>query len=132
VSRAPYWIFRGTLARVVDGDTVDVLVDLGFRISAKMRFRVAGIDTPELEGPTRSMGQRAADRTLRFLAGAEIEIASRGEVDKYGGRWDGDLSVGGVDLAETLVREGWAQRYTGAGPRPLWDPAGQYPRPAAA
>lgn len=127
MSSAPYWIFRAALVRVVDGDTVDVAVDLGFRLTARVRFRVAGIDTPEVTGATHVMGQRAADRTLRFLAAEAIEIQSRGEVDKYGGRWDGGLSVAGVDLAETLLREGYAQRYSGKGPRPTWDPAGPYP-----
>ena len=37
------------IVRVVDGDTVDILIDLGFGLTKKERVRVAGIDTPELE-----------------------------------------------------------------------------------
>lgn len=42
--------YYATLDRVVDGDTLDITVDLGFRICTKVRVRLAGIDTPETYG----------------------------------------------------------------------------------
>jgi len=121
------WIFRASLVRVVDGDTVDLDVDLGFRARMTLRFRVAGIDTPEITGPTRTLGLLASARTAAFLARGGIEVTSRGEADKYGGRWDADIRALGVDLAETLVREGYALRWDGSGVRPHWDIAAAYP-----
>ncbi|GAG20500.1 unnamed protein product, partial [marine sediment metagenome] len=44
------YTYRAKLDRVVDGDTVDLFVDLGFNICIKDRFRLLGIDTPELRG----------------------------------------------------------------------------------
>ena len=42
-----YTYFVSSVDRVVDGDTVDVIIDLGFDLTKKERVRLAGIDTPE-------------------------------------------------------------------------------------
>ena len=39
--------YKATVDRVVDGDTVDFIVDLGFSVKIKIRTRLAGVDTPE-------------------------------------------------------------------------------------
>lgn len=41
------WTYRGRILRVIDGDTVDVLVDLGFHIQSTQRLRLLYVDTPE-------------------------------------------------------------------------------------
>lgn len=46
-----YWLFQCDLARAVDGDTIDLLVDLGFKTSRIVRVRFAGVDTAEIYGP---------------------------------------------------------------------------------
>ena len=47
-SRVSCWNYKvSKVDRVVDGDTIDVTIDLGFDLSIKQRVRVAGIDTPE-------------------------------------------------------------------------------------
>lgn len=50
VHRKPYYIYKAELKRVIDGDTVDLIVDAGFYISVHQRFRLKGIDTPEIFG----------------------------------------------------------------------------------
>lgn len=128
--------YDAKLVRVVDGDTVDLSVDLGFRVWAYPRFRLLGIDTPEKVGRTKAMGLAATayvDRMLRN--GSELEVLSLGEPDKYGGRWDGLVSLRmgkdepRIDLCEHLVRFGYAMPYGGTGERPAWDPAIPYPLP---
>ena len=44
----PSYRYRAELDRVVDGDTLDVVIDLGFYIKIKERIRLEGVDTPEL------------------------------------------------------------------------------------
>ncbi len=57
-SRKSCYNFRVTeVARVVDGDTIDVVIDLGFDLSKKERVRVAGVDTPEKR--TRDLEEKA-------------------------------------------------------------------------
>ena len=45
------WEYRGEVVKVVDGDTVDVVVDLGFRVTCYQRLRLLGVDTPERNEP---------------------------------------------------------------------------------
>lgn len=51
--------YRAKVIRVVDGDTVEVDVDLGFQIHTKMMLRLYGINAPEMKGPSRVAGQAA-------------------------------------------------------------------------
>ena len=44
----PNYRYRAKLDRVVDGDTMDVVIDLGFYVELRERVRLAGIDTPEI------------------------------------------------------------------------------------
>lgn len=141
------WVYSGELVRVIDGDTAVLRVarpiDFGFRmahqLSAVVTFRLTGIDTPELVGATRAIGERARDRLHDMLTvqtglgewrPTPLRVLSLGEPDKYGGRWDArvllDFAVP-LDVGELLVRQGYAQSYSGKGPRPTWDPAAPYP-----
>lgn len=134
------WTFRvRQVLKIVDGDTVDLQLDLGLRVYAEPRFRLIGIDTPERHGLTRAMGDLAATTLAEMLRLAgPLEVLSYGEVDKYGGRWDGSvhprgfaarMTVGWTDAGVRLLQGGYALRYSGTGPRPTWDPAKPYPLP---
>ena len=48
--KKPYYTYKAKLKRVIDGDTVDLVVDAGFYISVHQRFRLKGIDAPEIFG----------------------------------------------------------------------------------
>jgi len=113
-----------TVDRVVDGDTIDAYIDLGFDVSIKKRIRFMGIDTPEsrtrdLEEKAR--GLAAKDRLKAILEGAdEIQLCSHG-VGKYG-RCLGELHVDMLDgkkcltlenVNELLIKEGHAVAYDG-------------------
>jgi len=88
--------YRCELSRVVDGDTVDLWVDLGFNIRVHERFRLAGIDAPESR--TRNMTEKAlgiaATQFLKQTIEMEAqELKVQTEKDKKGkyGRWIGTL-----------------------------------------
>lgn len=133
------WLYRvEQLVKLTDADTLLLRVrrpiDFGFRrrteISSVEEFRLAGIDTPERRGATRWMGELAVHALLGWLEAPALELlelTSLAEDDKYG-RWlarivhDDD-----VDVAQWLLRKGYAQAYSGKGPRPTWDPAAPYP-----
>ena len=116
--------YKIKLDRVIDGDTVDAYIDLGFDISVKKRIRFMGINTPEsrtrdLEEKAR--GLAAKDRLKAILEGAkEIQLTSHG-VGKYG-RCLGELEVDVIDgkehltlvnVNELLIKEGHAVEYHG-------------------
>ena len=110
--------------RVVDGDTIDVTIDLGFDLYKKERVRVAGVDTPEKR--TRDLEEKALgiDATnwlkekLESAIDGESELTIRtelkGGMGKYG-RLLGWLYVGDddVSLNEQMIAEGYAWEYDG-------------------
>jgi micrococcal nuclease len=77
--------YNAVLDRVVDGDTVDLIVDLGFRIKAHYRFRLLGIDAPEPRGATKTEGLAAKAWLEEALEGKDLIVHSE-KSEKYG-RW---------------------------------------------
>ena len=118
------YIYRAKLERVVDGDTVDALIDVGFDIWVKKRIRFMGVDawesrTRDLEEKAR--GLAAKDRVKALLEGCKnIQLHSHG-IGKFG-RCLGEIFLDTVDgqekltvesLNELLIREGHATEYHG-------------------
>ena len=108
------YTYKAKLDRIIDGDTVDAHIDLGFDITIHKRIRLAGIDTPEsrtrdLEEKARGLASK--DRLIELLDGGEFILESK-EVGKYG-RVLGTLHVEDVNVNETLVQEGFAVEYWG-------------------
>tara|TARA_R110002012_G_scaffold56772_2_gene145899 strand:+ start:3225 stop:3593 length:369 start_codon:yes stop_codon:yes gene_type:complete len=112
------------LLRVVDGDTIDAKIDLGFDVWVKKRVRFLGVNAPEsrtrdLEEKAR--GLAAKDRVKQLLEGTnKIQLNSHG-VGKYG-RVLGELHIDMVDgqekmtlesVNELLIKEGHAVEYHG-------------------
>ena len=111
--------------RVLDGDTIDVTIDLGFDLYKKERVRIAGVDTPEKR--TRDLEEKAlgidATNWLKkkledTIAGDGDELAIRtelvGGMGKYG-RLLGWLYINEdtVSLNEQMITEGYAWAYDG-------------------
>ena len=124
-SRKSCYNFRViSIDKVVDGDTIDVTIDLGFDLYKKERVRVAGVDTPEKR--TRNLEEKALglDATAwikEHLEGAingDDDLIIRTELDggvgKYG-RLLGWLYIGDatVSLNEKMIDEGYAWAYDG-------------------
>ena len=118
------YIYRGKLERVVDGDTIDALIDVGFDIWIKKRIRYKGIDT--WESRTRDLAEKAKGleakaRNKELL----MEISSKSGyfrlkshgVGKYG-RVLGEIFIEDAEgkqwnINETLITEGHAYVYDG-------------------
>ena len=124
-SRKSCYNFRVTeINRVVDGDTIDVTIDLGFDLFKKERVRVAGVDTPEKR--TRNLEEKElgihATNWLKkqledTIAGDEeliIRTELKGGMGKYG-RLLGWLYIGEDDVSinEQMIAEGYAWSYDG-------------------
>ena len=124
-SRKSCYNFRVTeINRVVDGDTIDVTIDLGFDLYKKERVRVAAVDTPEKRTrdlEEKALGLDATQWVKDKLEGAidgddELTIRTelKGGLGKYG-RLLGWLYVGDeqVSLNEQMITEGYAWDYDG-------------------
>ena len=110
--------YRAKLLRVVDGDTVDAMIDLGMDVWIKKRIRFYGLDT--WESRTRNKAEKkkgliAKKRTEELLSdnNGEFRVKSRG-IGKYG-RVLGELYVEGHarTVNQTLIDEGHAYKYFG-------------------
>ena len=124
-SRKSCYNFRVTeINRVLDGDTIDVTIDLGFDLYKKERVRVAGVDTPEKrtkDDEEKALGIDATNWLKEKLEGAisgddELSVRTElvGGVGKYG-RLLGWLYIGDaeVSLNEQMIEEGYAHAYDG-------------------
>ena len=124
-SRKSCYNFRVVeINRVLDGDTIDVTIDLGFDLYKKERVRVAGVDTPEKRTKNleeKALGVDATNWLKEKLEGAisgddELSVRTElvGGVGKYGRLlvW---LYIGDdlVSLNEQMITEGYAHAYDG-------------------
>ena len=124
-SRKSCYNFRVvSIDKVLDGDTIDVTIDLGFDLFKKERVRIAGVDTPEKR--TRNLEEKALglDATewlkdkLEGAINGDDDLIIRTELDggvgKYG-RLLGWLYIGDatVSLNEKMIDEGYAWAYDG-------------------
>ncbi len=99
------WMYPATLVRVVDGDTLRLRVDLGFRLSFEDNFRIADIDAPEVRGEERPQGLLAKAWSENWLAGKKLVIKSH-KHGKY--RWVVEVCADGEDFGEEIVKAGHA------------------------
>jgi micrococcal nuclease len=106
--------------KVVDGDTIDVDIDLGFNISYTQRVRLAGIDTPESrtkDAREKVLGLEVKEKLKKSIEAAKLVVVKTEKPDsteKYGRilGWvylDGDTR----SLNEQLIDEGYAWGYMG-------------------
>lgn len=103
------YTYNAEVVRWVDGDTVDLIVDLGFKIKAHQRFRLHGVDTPE-------RGQDGFHEATKFCEefapiGSMVAIQTH-KTGKFG-RWLCTLYNGSDPLSinRTLLTEGYAEEY---------------------
>ena len=107
--------------RIVDGDTIDVDIDLGFSISYTQRVRLAGIDTPESRTrdlEEKALGLESKKKLAEILSNAKdivIRTEKPDSTEKYG-RILGWLFVDGAEQSvnHTLIASGYAWEYMGA------------------
>ena len=116
----PYVYRIRAVHKVVDGDTIDADIDLGFDISLTKRIRLAGVDTPEsrtADANEKKYGLESKEWLKHHLEGAK-DIIIRTELpdstEKYG-RIIGHLFINGEEtsLNNQMIAEGYAWEYDG-------------------
>jgi micrococcal nuclease len=113
-----YYVKKVT--KVVDGDTIDVEIDLGFDISFSSRVRLAGIDTPEsrtTDKMEKALGLEAKDYLKKQIESAKTVVIKTEKMDsseKYG-RILGWVFLDGseVSMNEKMIEDGHAWGYLG-------------------
>jgi micrococcal nuclease len=113
------YTYAAKIVRVIDGDSVVLFVDCGFKTFRKITARLLGINAPETRGPERPLGL-SSESHLRKLIACQKQIVVRTHRDKTGkyGRWlveliGYDADEEPLNLNEQMVRDGHAVVYTG-------------------
>ena len=106
--------YNAKLIRVIDGDTVDAMIDLGFETWVKKRIRLYGINTPETRTKDlqeKKAGIAAMERLQELMSDCRgsFILESHG-VGKYG-RCLGTLFINNIDINMLLLSEGLAEEY---------------------
>ena len=104
------------ITKVVDGDTVDCLINLGFNIIIRQRVRMYGINTPESR--TRDLEEKAKGIAAKERLEQIFESANNHcLINSYGvgtfGRCLGEFFINGISANRTLIEEGHAKEYYG-------------------
>lgn len=115
-----YEYYVRKVENVVDGDTIDVLIDLGFDILFASRVRLAGIDTPESRTKDlseKALGLEAKEYLKKHLKDAKSVVIKTEKMDsseKYG-RILGWVYIDGntVSLNDMMIEDGYAWGYLG-------------------
>ena len=112
--------YKATIERVIDGDTMDVTVDLGFFLTARMRVRLRGVNTPEIRGPERPEGLKVKAFVQETLPPGTQVVINTYKLGKYG-RYIADLFFhessddwreilnSGINLNRLLLDKGMAR-----------------------
>tara|TARA_R100000458_G_C8276005_1_gene251182 strand:+ start:919 stop:1308 length:390 start_codon:yes stop_codon:yes gene_type:complete len=103
------------IVKVVDGDTVDIIIDLGFDLSKKERVRLAGIDTPESRTrdlEEKKLGLEAKEFLERRLMDC-VKLIVKTEKDGKYGRMLGWFYCSQININTEMVERGYAWEYDG-------------------
>lgn len=107
--------YAAKVTKIVDGDTVDVEIDLGFDVTIKQRLRLKGIDTPETKTKNKEekeLGLKAKRITEECIRCAKSIVIRTHKDDKYG-RMLAEIIADGINVNQKLIDEGFAVPYDG-------------------
>lgn len=103
------YTYEAEVRRIVDGDTVDLAVDLGFGVTISERFRLFGLDAPEVRGPERTEGLKSTQWLATQLVGLTHIETIRDKKGKYG-RYLVRLFSGDTDINLLMVATDFAEQ----------------------
>jgi len=106
--------YLADVTRVVDGDTFDCFVHLGFDTIQKFRVRLYGVDTPEInKKDEREKGLEVKEIVKNKIEGKQIYLYEQNNKDKFGRALARVELMDGTDLTEWLLQEGLGKEYYG-------------------
>jgi micrococcal nuclease len=120
--------YEARVERIVDGDTIEFTVDLGFHLYFREQMRLAHYAAPEIKGPERPLGIIAKQKLEDLLpVGTVVNIRSH-KTEKFG-RWLAEVAWKDGSLSDLLIQQGYGLRYDNNRneKNPTFDPNAAYP-----
>ena len=120
--------YKGIITKIVDGDSFDIEVDLGFYVKVRAKFRLAGYQAPEMKKKTLEMG-RIAKAKLEELIPVGSEVVFNSEKMGKWKRWIAHVHWKDTTLSKYLIELGYGQYWDGkdSANKPVFDPTQPYP-----
>lgn len=103
ILKRPPYTYRASLIRVIDGDTYELDLDLGFHVHHHTTIRILGWDAAESNTPK---GKEVIPVVISLFAAATMILVSTEKDAQTFARWLGRISLDGQDLGETLAARG--------------------------
>ena len=116
--------YNAKVKKIVDGDTLDAYIDLGFDVWVTKRIRFMGIDTPESRTSDlveKRYGKGAKHRLVEMLEGNDNKFIVRSHGTGKFGRVLGELFIGDLNINEQMIKEGHAVAYFGGSKQEVKD-----------
>lgn len=109
-----FYKYKGYVKRVVDGDTMDCVLDLGFGMTTTQRLRIDAFDAPESWRPRneaeKEHGEAAKSRAIELLMDKELIFHTSKDIGVYG-RYGATITLpDGSDFAQTMINEGFQKK----------------------
>lgn len=108
--------YYARVLEIIDGDTIDIAVDLGFNIQHIIRVRLHGINTPELrskDAVVKGKAIAARNRLVELIEGKIVHVETiRDSKEKYG-RYLAVITANETNINQQLISEGLATPYFG-------------------
>lgn len=101
--------YKATITNVVDGDTVDAIIELGFYLTAKLRLRLHHINAPEMRGEEKEQGLISKQFLIDRILNKEVIINTE-KSDAFG-RWLAVIIIDGENINETMLKAGYARPF---------------------
>jgi micrococcal nuclease len=109
--------YKAKVLKIIDGDTIDVVIDLGFNLSITQTVRFSEIDTPELHKTKNPLEKTAGIIVKQFLENVilnkEIFVKTIKYDDKYGRYLAEVFTDSGIHINSLLLAKGYANKYDG-------------------
>ena len=111
-----FYKYNGRVTRVVDADTVDAELDLGFGITMNQRFRIDGFDAPETWRPRneaeKKHGEEATARAIQLLAEEELVFITTKVIGIFGRYGAQIILKDGNDYTNVMIQENFSKKET--------------------
>lgn len=113
----PNYTYKAVIVKIIDGDTIDADIDVGFKVRTIQRLRLLGVDCPEMNGPDKETGLLAKAFAIGAVLGKPVVLMTT-KADAFG-RYLADVMYMDGDkpknLNDELIANGFAVVYPSKG-----------------
>ncbi len=106
----PAFKYNARVRRVIDGDTIEIMLDLGFGIYHSQTIRLFGINAPELKGKTKAEGLKSKEYLSKLVNELIVVETFQGKKEKYG-RYLGVIYHNNIEINKEMLKLGLATEY---------------------